>query len=40
VLREAGLVTSVRRGNRICYPPAPEAPAGLCALLGGPAPEH
>lgn len=35
VLREAGLVTSTRRGNQICYSLAPEAVADLRALLGG-----
>ncbi|MFW5418027.1 helix-turn-helix transcriptional regulator [Nocardiopsis sp. CNT-189] len=40
VLREAGLVTSVRRGNQICYSSAPGPLGELRALLGGLAPER
>ena len=40
VLREAGLVTTLRRGTQICYSLAPAAVSDLRALLDelGPAP--
>lgn len=37
VLREAGLVTSERRGTWVYYSARPEALAQLSSLLGGPA---
>jgi ArsR family transcriptional regulator len=35
VLREAGLVTTLRRGTQICYSLDPGAVRGLCELLAG-----